>query len=598
MVFTTPASVVAALGYGLDDQHKLNLETPLALPETPDYGIRAASVVFSSEVIEKKTSGLYSLPTGSKIQVLHTFAQFERKDEGRRMIAICGADFSRNKGGARGAYVLGEYLPLKEARSGYKKESGLQYVEAKHISKLTTSPIWKTADLEGYMKGLRLFTDLGIKSLQDYKAFVANDFTAKVTCCNDAAKVRIERFISTNCPQTQGMAATARSKQLAEVEVHYLRVGKLKTAMANSFETRFQIGQETPAAAGAGQEAESGEVPRADESAPSHAAKSAPAIAPAVRTLGQMPALKASAAPAVPAAPAAPAKSANGPSWRTQNVRNISGRGAQLAVGVLTAKKAPLPARKGAERADEFEQESLDDIDFSVGLSGLPQRLHTHKSSESVRPPIDHSLIINTPRERVTPSDDQSKNSAPQQPSTKKKAGTAATSFAPKTTNVDYVSDAAESNDNKPPAKARKLRGKYNTAAMKNEEATKQLMAKMELMEQRLLLITTQAQAGPAASSMMPAADLVLASKLQQAQAEVVELKSAVSQLKEDLEEAHTASSECLTNAQEAQRNLDVANTELETVTAELNEAQSANKGEYERGYGFGFKEGYNAASK
>ena len=126
MVFTTPASVVAALGYGLDDQHKLNLETPLALPETPDYGIRAASVVFSSEVIEKKTSGLYSLPTGSKIQVLHTFAQFERKDEGRRMIAICGADFSRNKGGARGAYVLGEYLPLKEARSGYKKESGLQ----------------------------------------------------------------------------------------------------------------------------------------------------------------------------------------------------------------------------------------------------------------------------------------------------------------------------------------------------------------------------------------------------------------------------------------------------------------------------------------
>ena len=132
---------------------------------------------------------------------------------------------------------------------------------------------------------------------------------------------------------------------------------------------------------------------------------------------------------------------------------------------------------------------------------------------------------------------------------------------------------------------------------MKNEEATKQLMVKMELMEQRLLFMTNQAQAGPANSSMMPAADLVLASKLQQAQAEVVELKSAITQLKEELEVAHAASSQCLTNAQQAQRNLDEANHELQAVTAELQEAQSANKAEYERGYGFGFKEGYNAAS-
>ena len=139
---------VEAPGYGLIGHQMPGLEDLMALPEEATHGVRTASCVFASAPITRVASSMYVMPAGTKTKVLRTFCIFERED-GKPMIALFVIDMRYHKGQS-GIYVFGESLPLKE-RSGYKKESGGMYVDAKYIKRFTPCAMLKTPDLDGYI---------------------------------------------------------------------------------------------------------------------------------------------------------------------------------------------------------------------------------------------------------------------------------------------------------------------------------------------------------------------------------------------------------------------------------------------------------------
>ena len=239
MVFTLQADYIEAPGFGNKEQDAvMPLDHIMGLPDEINNGMRAATLVIASGEIKYQSHSQYSIAAGTKLEVLQSFALFQRED-GRPMIMISALDMSRVK--MKGIFVIAEYLPLKDSRNNYKKESNLSFVETKHIKQFTKQPVWKVPDLEGYVKSLDFFKDLGIKKLADFEAFKKLNYPESLERAKDAAFSRIDRFLTQNAPRQETLRDDILVERRERVQNYHDRYMRHAAPLQKSFTDRFQV---------------------------------------------------------------------------------------------------------------------------------------------------------------------------------------------------------------------------------------------------------------------------------------------------------------------------------------------------------------------
>lgn len=239
MVFTLQADYIEAPGFGNKEQDAvMPLDHIMGLPDEITNGMRAATLVIASGEIKYQSHSQYSIAADTKLEVLQSFALFQRED-GRPMIMISALDMSRVK--MKGIFVIAEYLPLKDSRNNYKKESNLSFVETKHIKQFTKQPVWKVPDLEGYVKSLDFFKDLGIKKLADFEAFKKLNFPESLERAKDAAFSRIDRFLTQNAPRQETLRDDILVERRDRVQNYHDRYLRHAAPLQKSFTDRFQV---------------------------------------------------------------------------------------------------------------------------------------------------------------------------------------------------------------------------------------------------------------------------------------------------------------------------------------------------------------------
>ena len=214
-----------------------NLDSIVGLPDEEPYGVRVVECILSSGHITRKSRAQYEFAYGSKWFTLGAFDVFERED-GKPMQAMGVVDMSRCKGQS-GLFILAEYLPLKDARSGLKKESQLQYVDVHSIKRMTDGPQLDTPDLAAYVKSLTMFKDIEVLNPDDLFDFVSKNFIDKLEITFRGSQARVERYIKQNLQGQMQVAEVIRKDRRHRLKRYQEYFSEYAPLMAKPTTARF-----------------------------------------------------------------------------------------------------------------------------------------------------------------------------------------------------------------------------------------------------------------------------------------------------------------------------------------------------------------------